>query len=77
MLATEEHFRLVYFLKLFSVLIIIYQDFEKYNGITEVADLIRDKQVDENLRYCFLLQPVSFILMLIYLSDRSSTLFCR
>ncbi|CAI8617069.1 unnamed protein product [Vicia faba] len=25
-------------------------DFEKYNGITEVAALIRDKQVDENLR---------------------------
>ncbi|XP_058730368.1 uncharacterized protein LOC131602304 [Vicia villosa] len=25
-------------------------DFEKYNGITEVANLIRDKQVDENLR---------------------------
>ncbi|GAU43487.1 hypothetical protein TSUD_91970 [Trifolium subterraneum] len=25
-------------------------DFEKCNGIMEVADLIRDKQVDENLR---------------------------
>ncbi|CAK8577001.1 unnamed protein product [Lathyrus sativus] len=25
-------------------------DFEKYNGITQVANLIRDKQVDENLR---------------------------
>jgi len=43
----------------------------------EVADLIRDKQVDENLRYCFLLHTISFILMLIYWSDRSSTLFFR
>lgn len=50
-------------------MIITYQDFEKCNGIMEVADLIRDKQADENLRYCFLLQPVSFILMLIYFSD--------
>ena len=29
------------------------QDFEACNGIEEVAELIRDKQVDENLRFVF------------------------
>ncbi|XP_057456841.1 uncharacterized protein LOC130747817 [Lotus japonicus] len=36
-------------------------DFEKCNGIMEVADLIRDKQVDENLR----LKCGEFLLLLI------------
>ncbi|KAJ0102676.1 hypothetical protein Patl1_05224 [Pistacia atlantica] len=36
-------------------------DFEAYNGIEEVADLIRDKQVDENLR----LKCGEFLLLLI------------
>jgi hypothetical protein len=68
----EVHSLSLLFVIFLSLLIITYQDFEKCNGIMEVANLIRDKQVDENLRYCFfLLQPVSFILMLIYLSDRS------
>ncbi|RZB79365.1 hypothetical protein D0Y65_029588 [Glycine soja] len=44
-------------------------DFEKCSGIMEVADLLRDKQLDENLRYCCFLQLVSFILMLYNLSD--------
>ena len=29
----------------------LYQDFESCDGIEEVAHLIRDKQLDENLRY--------------------------
>lgn len=29
------------------------QDFETCNGIEEVAHLLRDKQLDENLRYPF------------------------
>lgn len=31
--------------------LILYQDFELCEGIEEVAHLIRDKQVDDNLRY--------------------------
>lgn len=37
----------------------VYQDFEACNGIEEVAELIRDKQVDENLRFLFYLLLIS------------------
>lgn len=44
-------------------------DFEACNGIEEVAEIIRDKQVDENLRFlslffCFILPPTVFSLCL-------------
>lgn len=59
--AKECFFCYSFFFNIF-LLIITYQDFEKCNGIMEVADLLRDKQVDENLRYCFFI--VLFILVL-------------
>ncbi|XP_019450882.1 PREDICTED: uncharacterized protein LOC109353148 isoform X3 [Lupinus angustifolius] len=44
-------------------------DFEECNGIMEVADLIRDKQVDENLRLCFISPIALYLLTFSYLQD--------
>lgn len=38
-----------------AIWLYFYQDFEACNGIEEVAELIRDKQADENLRFPFCL----------------------
>lgn len=49
------------------------QDFEVCNGIEEVTVLIRDKQVDENLRYSWLF----FISILFLLIWQNGSIICN
>ena len=44
---------------------ILFQDFEESNGIEEVSVLIRDRQMEENLRYIYIFLTRSAILCLL------------